>query len=448
MTDIFTEFPFASDILSLSAEALAERLLLDLSGSTLDRGKFLDEVESKYPGEAVSQAFAQAWALLVSRGFVVEWRQPERFFVSEAGEVEKKKTRARGLPVPLRRREVAGRWMVVQQLSSGGQGVTSLVHDKESLTQDLFVIKELKSVADEQARRRFATEAKALQKLEHPNILRIIQFDADAKQPWYVSEYCAGGSLEKATLDAFDIGTRLQMFLDVCSALSAAHKAGITHRDLKPENILLRSLSGPAVLGDFGICWLAESNSERLTRANEDIGSSFCRAPELFDGPVDSVAPSADIYCLGKILYWIVIGKGGRSGRLAREEFERNDKDLVAIFSDARYELLNSLLRKMVTEQPAARFRDATQAYDECRDAIDLFLRGYQSINRPPSRCRYCGRGLYKNRVEGRGTAIEVGIVAEWGVYECDLCGHTMFFRKNVLNHRWSRFDPVIADRE
>ena len=300
MADIFTEFPKASDILGLSIEALADRLLLDLSGTSLQRGNFLNDVERRYQSEFAAQAFAEAWALLVNRCFLVEWRQPDRFFVSEEAEAEKKRIRARGPLVPARRREVAGRWTVERQLSSGGQGVTSLVHDKESLTQEMFVIKELKIVADEQARRRFAMEARALQKLKHPNILQIVQFDADSKQPWYVSEYCAGGNLDSAALDAFDIGTRLKMFLEVCSALSAAHRAGITHRDLKPENVLLRSPDGPAVLGDFGICWLAESDSERLTRANEDIGSSFCRAPELFDGPVDKVAPSADVYCLGK----------------------------------------------------------------------------------------------------------------------------------------------------
>jgi hypothetical protein len=427
---IFDELGTSDAILGLSPENLAERLLVDLTGDNLHRANFLMDVERRYGNdEAVVRAYAHAWSILVNRCFLIEKSQPGFFFLSQEAEAAKKRIRDRGIAIQPRR-EIASRWIVERSLSGGGQGLTSLVSDKEGTTEGWFVIKELKSNADEQARRRFETETKALQKLQHPNILRIVDFDENANPPWYVSEYCTGGGLDKADLSGFDIHARLRLFLDVCRALAAAHEVGITHRDLKPENVLLRTGSGPAVLGDFGICWFAESSSDRLTRANEDIGSSFCRAPELFDGPCETVAPSADIYCLGKLLYWMVVGKGGRTGRLAREEFEREDKNLILLFGDERYELINSLLRKMIAEKPAARFQDARKAYEYCQHGIKLFLDGYNPSNRAPSRCQYCGQGGYQKQAEGHGTQVELQIMKHWFVYECQICGHTLLFSK------------------
>jgi serine/threonine protein kinase len=438
MAHIFDEFPTRDAILGFRPPALAARLLLDLQGDSLNRHNFLLEVNRRYGNdEAVARAFLQAWGILVVQGHLVEKTDSGWFFVSDDAEKEKNRLRVVGTPVPTPRRLVASRWSVVRELSAGGQGVTSVVTDEQSSTGTLYVLKELKNASNAQAQRRFANEAKALAGLDHPNILKIVAFDAEADHPWYVSEFCQGGGLDRADLAMLDIGTRLRVFEDVCGALAAAHDSGITHRDLKPENILLRSSRGPAVLGDFGICWFLEADEERLTRTHEDIGSSFCRAPELFDGPLENVKPTADVYCLGKLLYWLLVGKGGRAGRVAREDFERGGRNLVTMFKDDRYEHFNILLRRMITENPSERFKDANEVLNLSQHAIELFMSNYQPINRAPSRCTYCGQGRYEQKDEGRGTSTEHALMSTWYFYICDLCGHTLLFRKNAQSNRW-----------
>jgi len=437
MATIFDELPRRDDVLNIATEDLAMRMLRDLKGN-LNRHNYLIGVNSRFGNdEAVEKAFLAAWAYLVRHGYFVERGEPGWFFVSPRGEEEKNKIKIAGLPAPTLRKVVGGRWAVQKELSPGGQGVTSLVKDQTGSSDELFVLKELRRAGDQQARSRFETEVKALDALRHPNILRVFDYNVTDTQPWFVTEYCAGRGLDTVAMEQLDLHTKINIFLDVCRALAAAHSTGITHRDIKPENILLKSSQGPTVLGDFGICWFVESTDDRLTKAHEDIGSSFCRAPELFDGPLNAVAPSSDIYCLGKLLYWLMVGKGGRAGRLRTEEFERSEKNLVTIHGDAKFEHVNELLRKMVAEEPSHRFADAGEVYHAAMEAFDLMENDYQPINRPPERCQYCGRGAYAERARTHGTETELSILQGWRIFECKRCGHTLLFRKNQENARW-----------
>lgn len=438
MATIFDELPRREDILGISTEDLAMRMLRDLQGDSLNRHNYLINVNQRFANDDdVAKAFLAAWAHLVRHGYFVEKGEPGWFFVSTRGDEEKKRIRMAGVPAPTLRRVIGGRWIVVRELSSGGQGVTSLVRDQNGSPDELLVLKQLRNAGDEQARARFDTEAKALAALQHPNILRVVDYNVTDAEPWFVTEYCAGHGLDRVALEELDVHTRISIFLDVTRALAAAHEKGITHRDIKPENILLKASQGPAVLGDFGLCWFVESVDDRLTRPHEDIGSSFCRAPELFDGPLPKVAPSADVYCLGKLLYWLMIGKSGRAGRLRTEEFERPGKNLVALHNDSKYEHVNELLRRMIVEDPAQRLRDASAVYTAALNAFDLFEQDYQPLNRAPQRCQYCGRGTYSERRRNHGTETELSMLQGWRSFECDTCGHTLLFRRNQQNIGW-----------
>lgn len=434
---MFERFPTREAILRLSAGDLAPYLLLALQGDSLNRHNFMLTLGSRYgTDDAVVRVFLAAWAFLVRLGFLVEKSEPGWFFVSPEGEAERRRLQASGIPEAPEHRVVAGRWIVERPLSGGGQGVTSLVYEIGGSNDERFVLKELKH-DDGHARQRFAAELRALKALDHPNILRIVDFASESEPPWYVSEFCAGHGLDKAVLKDIPVPARLQIFLDVCAGLAAAHENGITHRDVKPENVLLKSSGGPAVLGDFGICWFVEADDERLTVANEDIGSSFCRAPELFDGPAETVLPSSDVYCLGKLLYWLLAGMGGRTGRLRAEEFERDGKNLVTLFDDSGYEHINAILRRMIVEDPLARFATAKEVLVAAVSAFDLFTKGYAPTDRPPRNCNYCGQGRYEEHPQSAMISVEQALWRDSRVFECATCGHTLYFRRTSTNSSW-----------
>ena len=140
----------------------------------------------------------------------------------------------------------------------------------------------------------------------HPNIVTV--YDAGTTlghRPWLAMEYCSGGSLANKVAaqgplpvaDVISIGARL------CSALQAAHEAGILHRDVKPQNVLLTSYGEPA-LADFGIASVViEGDTVTETAAFTVVHA----APEILEGK--AATPAADLYSLGSTLYTLLAGQ-------------------------------------------------------------------------------------------------------------------------------------------
>jgi serine/threonine protein kinase len=212
------------------------------------------------------------------------------------------------------RRVIDGRFELVERLGGGGMGLVWRARDvalhrevalKEVRPPDPALL-EGNPTAAAMLRERVLREARALARLDHPNVVTIhhIVDAADVPHPWLVMELVKGGSLQDrlargplAPREAAAIGR------GVLSALRAAHAAGIHHRDVKPANVLLRP-DGSPVLTDFGIAALRESTS--LTATGELIGSPEYIAPERIRG--DEGNPASDLWSLGMLLYVAVEG--------------------------------------------------------------------------------------------------------------------------------------------
>jgi serine/threonine protein kinase len=252
------------------------------------------------------------------------------------------------------------RWEIIESVGEGGQAHTFLVKDNKGEGEIQYILKRLKPRSRIE---RFKREIEVVRNLSHPNIVQLIDFDLTAKEPYLVTEYCSGGSLAKAKPFWQDSPIEaLDTFQQVCEGVAFAHNNGIIHRDLKPDNIFLRSKNGPAVVGDFGICYLEEDGT-RITLTEEAVGPVHYMAPELEEGRIANVSPKSDIYSLGKLLYWLLSGgkifsrekhrdpewdlKGPRkwSGRNASEEFWKN----------IYMEHVNRLLDKMIVNDSQQR---------------------------------------------------------------------------------------------
>jgi serine/threonine-protein kinase len=159
--------------------------------------------------------------------------------------------------------------------------------------------------------RRFKEEARAVNKIRHPNIIDIFAFNQlpDGRH-YFVMEFLEGESLT-ARLEhgTMELGEMRRLLAQICSALEAAHEAGIVHRDLKPDNVWVATqhLSEPRIkLLDFGIAKLNDATNVRATQAGTSMGTPHYMAPEQAMGK--AVDHRADIYALGVVLYQIFAG--------------------------------------------------------------------------------------------------------------------------------------------
>jgi serine/threonine protein kinase len=167
---------------------------------------------------------------------------------------------------------------------------------------------------------RFAREAKALAKLNHPNIVTLYEFGNASGQFYFLMEFVDGVNLRQL-LHAGRISAReaLAIVPQICDALQFAHDQGIVHRDIKPENILL-DRRGRVKVADFGLAKIVESRedaanysatgkiSENLTDVGKTMGTPNYMSPEQITAPGE-VDHRADIYALGVVFYQMLTGE-------------------------------------------------------------------------------------------------------------------------------------------
>lgn len=321
-------------------------------------------------------------------------------------------------------------WQKIRSLGEGGQGRAFLVNS-DRFPDEYFVLKCLKN-----ANRimRFKVEVDACSRLDHPNILRVLEYSTDdPKGAYMVTEYCEGGTLAEANLTKWTALEKIDLFSLICEAVACAHENGITHRDLKPENIFLRK-DGSPVVGDFGICFF--DNGERFTVTEEAVGPRLFIAPELESGRADCVTPAADVYSLGKVLYWLWAGRV-----FARERHQDEEYDLTKIAPSAETFLLYELLNGMIAEEPTKRFQDAGKVLKELQLLRERIVTRAHPLNlSAPLHCNFCGVGRYVRVVDtlrDLEDASKMGLEKysgqEWLVFVCNYCSNVQFFRTDYL---------------
>ncbi|WP_285738499.1 serine/threonine-protein kinase [Kitasatospora phosalacinea] len=209
---------------------------------------------------------------------------------------------------------IDGRFELLARLGGGGMGLVWRARD--ALLEREVALKEVRPpdpamlaadpAAAHELRERVLREARALARLQHPNVVTIhhIVDSPELAHPWLVMELVPGGSLhDRITRGPLPPQEAARIGRGLLAALTAAHAAGIQHRDVKPGNVLLRT-DGTPVLTDFGIAALSESTS--LTATGALIGSPEYIAPERIRGHEGD--PASDLWSLGMTLYVAVEG--------------------------------------------------------------------------------------------------------------------------------------------
>jgi len=152
---------------------------------------------------------------------------------------------------------------------------------------------------------RFEREAKAIAKLDHPNIVPIFGYGQDRGLMYLVMRYVPAGTLREMMGRAMDLRVVGDILRQVGGALHYAHQQGVVHRDIKPSNVLMADRKW-ALLTDFGLAKMVESSSQ-LTKSGVGVGTPAYMSPEQGQGM--NVDLRTDIYSLGVMLYEMTTGR-------------------------------------------------------------------------------------------------------------------------------------------
>jgi len=198
-----------------------------------------------------------------------------------------------------------GRYEIMEIIGVGGMAVVYKAFDNRD--KRIVAVKILKDeyIANEEFRRRFKNESKAIAVLSHPNIVKVFDVSYGDMLQYIVMEYVDGITLKEYTKQQGRVNAREAIYFitQVLRALQHAHDKGIVHRDVKPQNIMLQA-DGTIKVTDFGIARF--SRGETRTMTDCAIGSVHYISPEQAKGNVTDA--KTDLYAVGVMLYEMLTG--------------------------------------------------------------------------------------------------------------------------------------------
>ncbi len=210
-----------------------------------------------------------------------------------------------------------GQYIVEHEIGRGSMGAVYRAH--HITTHQAVAVKILLSAltTDTSFITRFTRETEALQKMRHPNIIRILDAGQDSAMLYYIMEYINGttvGALLKQR-GKIDVLQAVEIGAQVADALDYIHNTGkLIHRDIKPDNIMVDRWSRAKVL-DFGLARI--DGAYTITRAGMVVGSLYYVPPEHLRG--ERIDGRADIYALGVSLYEMITGERPFRGKTLQE---------------------------------------------------------------------------------------------------------------------------------
>ena len=255
--------------------------------------------------------------------------------------------------MPLSVGDKLGPYEILAPIGAGGMGEVWKAHDPR-LSRDVAI-----KISAAQFSERFEREAKAIAALNHPHICQIY----DVGPNYLVMEYIEGAPLK----GPLPLDQALKYAAQICDALDAAHKKGITHRDLKPANILVTK-SGIKLL-DFGLAKMGQSATPTsdatltmaLTGKNEIVGTLYYMSPEQLQAQAtgQEIDPRSDIFSFGLVLYEMITGKrafeGSSPASVIAAIMERPAPSIAGVAPPA----LDRVLKTCLAKDPDDRWQSA-----------------------------------------------------------------------------------------
>ena len=344
-----------------------------------------------------------------------------------------------------------GGYKVIEKIGEGGMAV--VYKGLQVSLQRPVAIKVLstKLTRNQQVRERFDRESLIIARLNHPHIIHVIDRGlTDGGMPYFIMEYVRGndlrqlinrgtveGTLEGTFEDALDgdfgLNRKIDLVIQICKALSYAHRNGVIHRDVKPENILIDREGNVRVL-DFGIAQLFYKDNWTAQQTQPDMimGTIAYMSPEQQDDP-SRVSYASDLFSLGAVMYELFTGKRPYGRFKAPTEI-----------NPAIPKPLEEAIHRCLEPNPLERFASA----DELKDNLLKILQGAHLGDAQRERAargiaatqekfalldvikedRYGAVYLYENKVDSKPLVIKKRLRSTAGLTEAK--------RLTALNHK------------
>jgi TolB-like protein/tRNA A-37 threonylcarbamoyl transferase component Bud32 len=255
-----------------------------------------------------------------------------------------------------------GNYEILDEIGRGGMGVIYRARQRHS--RRIVAVKRILSYQAEshETLMRFRREAEAVASLDHPNILPIYEVsESEDGLPFFSMKFATAGSLHDAAPALRNEPRKcVQLMAKVARAVEYAHSRGILHRDLKPGNILLDDRGEPLV-SDFGLAKWLDTNRD-LTKSLTTFGTPGYIAPEQAEAVASDLAPAADVYSLGAILFDLLTGRlpflGANALSVIRQASETPAPKLRSLIRSHDRDL-ETVCARCLERDPKARYQSA-----------------------------------------------------------------------------------------
>ncbi|MGE5209037.1 MAG: protein kinase domain-containing protein, partial [Alphaproteobacteria bacterium] len=274
--------------------------------------------------------------------------------------------------------ESVAHYRIESLIGVGGMGEVYLARDERLGRKVALKFLPERLTADKRQLSRFKSEARAASALNHPNILTVYEIGVEGNRHFIATEFIEGVTLRSALSPGrMSAPETLEIAVQVASALSAAHEAGVVHRDIKPENIMLRPDGYVKVL-DFGIAKLTEQHpasgdyitmaSTLLTHAGVVMGTPRYMSPEQTRG--QRVDAGTDIWSLGVVIYEMLGGTPPFTGQTPSDciasILKTDPPPLSATLPDVPADL-ESIVRKALRKNRDERYQKIAEMLGDLR---------------------------------------------------------------------------------
>ena len=274
--------------------------------------------------------------------------------------------------------ENLGPYKLETVLGRGGMGtVYKALHTETNETLAVKVLAPAYS-SDDHFRNRFESEIKALLKLDHPNIVRLIGYGQDDNNLYFAMELVEGQSLYQLQRDGKPFHWRevMRIAKNIALGLRHAHDRGVIHRDMKPGN-LLKADTGIIKITDFGI---AKSFGQTQNTGTNVLGTVDFMSPEQAKGQL--VTAKSDLYSLGTVMYTLLSGRPPFSSNSIEESMRNLTKvpaPRISRLAPDVPEVLVELIAQLLEKDPEKRVPTSLSLYHQLKQAEQSLLNSSQA---------------------------------------------------------------------
>ncbi len=339
--------------------------------------------------------------------------------------------------------EEIGGYQLLRELGRGGRGVVYLARDPKSDTFVALKVLGMGMLPSAVAVERFRREAKAVARLSHPGVVRLVRAGEESSRPYLVMEYIEGHTLADEILlqrharDGVELPPHLadsepqlptdeagryraavELVRSMADALGHAHDRGVLHRDIKPQNVLLDKQGQPHMV-DFGLAHV--EGEQELTRTGDVEGTPNYMSPEQVRAERDRIDLRTDVYSLGVVLYELLTLRRPFNAPTANQVMQNITRTMPPRIRRVAPSV-PSELEVLCTMAIEKRRRDRYASMAGFRADLDAYLNNRPLQARPPGALTRSKRAIERRPMPyiGAGVAFLALALGGWGVRKLD----------------------------